>query len=278
MEEQVKAIFRATQALEARLHQQVSVSDMAEAAGYSLFYFIRTFNLVVQHTPYDYLIRRRLSEAAKAITGSQRRIADIAQDYGFSNQENFSRVFKKMFACSPAQCRKTSMLKDWQLFPAKTMEDLEFSFYCSSRPEIMERTEDTALYGLMVKQNTGHSGELFDADLINRVWESTASPGEIYLASLDPGGDGCEGFLFAGVASEQEGCGSSFLVNWNLPRGKYLRFVAAVDQAAAAWRYMTATWIPKEGTMVDHRMSVCVQQSTDACEKPVCVWMFPISE
>lgn len=54
------AVYQAIQLIEARLRDGLSVSEMAAAAGYSLYHFIRVFNQVVWHTPYDYLMRRRL--------------------------------------------------------------------------------------------------------------------------------------------------------------------------------------------------------------------------
>ncbi len=64
MNRPVESMFRAVQYIEAHLQSETDIAQIAEAVGYSLFYFIRTFDQVVQHTPYDYLMRRRLTEAA----------------------------------------------------------------------------------------------------------------------------------------------------------------------------------------------------------------------
>lgn len=57
-------ILRAVEFIELNLREPVSIKDAADAAGYSLYHFCRVFNSVIHHSPYDYIMRRRLSEAA----------------------------------------------------------------------------------------------------------------------------------------------------------------------------------------------------------------------
>jgi len=59
MDPQTERILAALGYIEQHLCEPIMVSDIARAAGYSLFHFIRTFNKIVRHTPYDYLMRRR---------------------------------------------------------------------------------------------------------------------------------------------------------------------------------------------------------------------------
>jgi len=61
------AILRAIDLVEERLHQSVTVAAMAEAAGYSLYHFCRVFSKYTRHTPYDYLMRRRMTLAATEV-------------------------------------------------------------------------------------------------------------------------------------------------------------------------------------------------------------------
>jgi AraC-like DNA-binding protein len=51
--------------IEAHLRADVTVGDVAAAVSYSVYHFCRTFNQVTHYTPYDYLMRRRLAEAAR---------------------------------------------------------------------------------------------------------------------------------------------------------------------------------------------------------------------
>ena len=118
MSEQLQAIHTALQYIEDHLHDEIAVADIAAATGYSLYHFIRTFNQAVHHTPYDYLMRRRLSEAACALLDSDDRIIDIALDYQFNNHETFSRAFKRMFDTQPSQWREVGRIPRRSLMPA----------------------------------------------------------------------------------------------------------------------------------------------------------------
>ena len=103
MNPKLGAIHSALDFIETNLREEISVGEIAESAGYSLYHFIRTFNQVVGHSPYDFLIRRRLTEASHELLTSERRILDIALDYCFNSHETFSRAFKRMFDTQPSQ-------------------------------------------------------------------------------------------------------------------------------------------------------------------------------
>ena len=119
------AISRALDFVEDNLKREITVADMANAAGYSLYHFSRTFNSVVHHTPYDYLMRRRLSESARDLVETDGRIIDIAFDFGFNSPETFSRAFKRMFDVQPHQWRKREWIDERLLMPRLTLEHIE---------------------------------------------------------------------------------------------------------------------------------------------------------
>ena len=93
---QLTAIGKALDFIEDNLEENIGVADMADAAGYSLYHFCRVFNSIVHHTPYDYLMRRRLSESARALVETDRKIIDVAFEYQFNSPETYSRAFKPL--------------------------------------------------------------------------------------------------------------------------------------------------------------------------------------
>jgi AraC family transcriptional regulator len=103
---QLEAMIQAVDFIETNLQETIQVADIADAVSYSLYHFCRTFNSLVHHTPYDYLIRRRLSESARELAATDRKIIDVAFDYRFNNPETFSRAFKRMFGMQPNQWKK----------------------------------------------------------------------------------------------------------------------------------------------------------------------------
>jgi len=103
---QLAAVADALRFVENHLKEEIGVADMAGAAGYSLYHFSRVFNALVHHTPYDYLVRRRLSESTHWLADTDRNIVDIAFEYQFGSHETFSRAFKRMFAVPPSAHRE----------------------------------------------------------------------------------------------------------------------------------------------------------------------------
>jgi AraC-like DNA-binding protein len=89
--------------VEQRITEPLNVQEMADEAGYSLFHFCRQFNRYVHHSPYDYLIRRRLSQAAGILKQGRKSITEIALDFCFSTPEGFSRAFRRMFGLLPSR-------------------------------------------------------------------------------------------------------------------------------------------------------------------------------
>ncbi len=112
--------------IEAHLCDPITVGDIAQAAGYSLFHFIRTFNGSVRHTPYDYLMRRRLSHAALRLLESEDQVLEIALACQFESHEGFTRAFGRMFGLPPSAWREQGFADRRKIMPALTEEDLVF--------------------------------------------------------------------------------------------------------------------------------------------------------
>ena len=87
-------IERALAYIEANLKAELGLADLAKAAGYSKYHFLRVFKQLTRLAPADYIRKRRLSEIAREIDKSDRSVSDIAFDYGFNSKENFTRAFK----------------------------------------------------------------------------------------------------------------------------------------------------------------------------------------
>jgi len=100
------SLGRALALVERGLRDELDVAAMAEAACYSLFHFVRVFTELTGHGPYDYLMRRRVAEAAREVVAGSRSILDIALEYRFESPEGFSRAFRRCFGLTPSEARK----------------------------------------------------------------------------------------------------------------------------------------------------------------------------
>lgn len=85
--------------------EALALSRLAERMGYSEFYVSRKFREISGMQFRDYLRYRRLAFTLKELRDTDRRILDIALDYGFSSHEAFTRAFGEAYGISPADYR-----------------------------------------------------------------------------------------------------------------------------------------------------------------------------
>ncbi|MGN0054906.1 MAG: helix-turn-helix domain-containing protein [Atopobiaceae bacterium] len=89
--------------------ENITVADMAEAASVSSSYLIRLFKRSLGTTPYNYLLRFRITKARQLLDETNKPVVQIAHDVGFSNESNFSFRFSKMVGLSPRAYRMSNV-------------------------------------------------------------------------------------------------------------------------------------------------------------------------
>lgn len=97
---------RVLQYVEANLDQDISVSDLAESACFSLFHFARAFHLATGKPPHAYLSERRLDKAKHLLAHSSMPLVEIALTCRFSGQANFTKAFTRTVGVSPGRYRQ----------------------------------------------------------------------------------------------------------------------------------------------------------------------------
>lgn len=98
-------IARAVELIYSSFHHDLSLDDLAQAAGMSRYHFLRCFKAQLGETPYAYMMRTRLRAAAKLLRSTSRAITDIALTCGFASLSHFGTVFRKVYHCSPSMYR-----------------------------------------------------------------------------------------------------------------------------------------------------------------------------
>jgi AraC-like DNA-binding protein len=84
----------------------LDVKRLAKLAGISQSQFERRFNRIFGTTPYEYLLRVRITAARTLLETTDRTIADIACETNFYDHSHFTRTFKRIIGVSPGQYRK----------------------------------------------------------------------------------------------------------------------------------------------------------------------------
>lgn len=85
--------------------EKLALGSLALRMGYSEYYVSRKFREISGMQFRDYLRYRRLAFALKELRDTDRRILDIALDYGFSSHEAFTRAFGEAYGVTPADYR-----------------------------------------------------------------------------------------------------------------------------------------------------------------------------
>jgi AraC-like DNA-binding protein len=85
--------------------EEMSLADVAKAAGASIFHFCKVFHKATGVKFTDYVARVRLEDARNRLLNPNLRVSEIAYDVGFQSLTQFNRTFKRVFGQSPTEFR-----------------------------------------------------------------------------------------------------------------------------------------------------------------------------
>lgn len=86
----------------------ITVEKLSEVAGMSEGHFCRTFKQYTLKTPIQFINSIRLAHAAEQLSGTDKRVLDIALDCGFNSVSYFIEVFRDNFNITPSRYRKNN--------------------------------------------------------------------------------------------------------------------------------------------------------------------------
>lgn len=91
--------------IEQNLKMDIDINLIVNQSFFSITHFYRIFQAMVGDSVKDYIRKRRLSNAAIELLTSEKRLIDIAFEYGFQSQEVFTRAFLRTFDTTPGRYR-----------------------------------------------------------------------------------------------------------------------------------------------------------------------------
>jgi AraC-like DNA-binding protein len=89
-----------------RIGSQITLQDMAAAAGLSRMYFAAQFRAATGMRPHEYLLRRRIDLAVSLLADDSASLVEVALAVGFQTQAHFTTVFRRFVARTPQQWRR----------------------------------------------------------------------------------------------------------------------------------------------------------------------------
>jgi AraC family transcriptional regulator len=269
----IPAIAQAVEYIEDNLTEDTTVAEIAEAVSYSLYHFCRTFNRVVHHSPYDYMMRRRLSESARTLLATDKKIIEVALDYCFNSPEAYSRAFKRLFGIQPTQWRKQGWLDRRRLMSRLTLAHLEHRNRSDYLRPVLEERDAFQVAGIMSLVGG-------DRTVIPRLWdllaqacaglEQVVTPKRYYGITFYPQAWETHSYFYmAAVEVKSLAIASPALVVKTIPPSRYVRFVhkGRFRDLELTLDYVYQTWLPKSGQCLSQPLEIeAYGQDLGVCE------------
>ncbi len=258
----INSIYQAVEFIEANLQQEITIADIADSVYYSLYHFSRMFNKLTHHTPYDYVIRRRLSESAKELINSDKKIIDIAYDYQFNNPETYSRAFKKMFAMQPMQWKKQGLVNNRLSLSKLSLDHIEHRTKGNYSKPVLEKKTSQHYAGLMTlvtdsNQAMSKLWTVFRQELRNLIEVERSN--DYYAIMSYPDDWQTKGFFYMAATKvlSLENL-NSILVVKTIPASNYGKFIhdGPIRDLPLMLDYIYQTWLAKSGQSLRYPLEI----------------------
>lgn len=109
MTEQILAVQRMQEYIEAHLDQEIDLAQLSRVSLFSPWYSYRLFKEHTGLTVADYIRRLRLSRSAMRLKNENVRITDAAFEMGFGSVDGYTRAFCREFGCNPMEYARNPM-------------------------------------------------------------------------------------------------------------------------------------------------------------------------
>lgn len=271
-----EAIQKTLNHIEEQISEEIKIEELAEIAELSLFYYQRLFTRLVKKPVREYIKLRRLARACGVLRNKQKRILDIAIDYGFSSHETFTRAFKDTYGITPAEYRNKSISLDNfdkpDLMLNYIMIDegvplisegmvLEINRKTLNEPINFLGVKDYFSFksGKMLGERPSVSEPAVIWNMFFRVHKDIPCIPKGRIIGVTYHGDAPEGYSTYFIGAETErGTKDSRFVNWELPVREYVvcefeaeNFEQLLPSALGKAMKYTRFWLKEHGLIAD---------------------------
>lgn len=93
--------------MEANLHKEIGLTELAGLVGISTEHFCRSFRGSTGTPPHRWVMQRRIAKAQALMADQRMTLTEIAQEVGYAGQSTFGAAFRKVTGLTPRQYRRT---------------------------------------------------------------------------------------------------------------------------------------------------------------------------
>jgi len=251
--------------IENNLYEPISPRNVANEVSYSYYHFHRYFHVMMGETISEYIRFRRLTEAAKSLLYTEKRILDIAVSLHFKSHEAFTRAFKNRYGVTPKQYRNNRI----DTLIGNTMQlDANELLHRSSKitltPEIIIVPSKTIM-GIRFETSIANNQSIKQWDILSKQvtkMKNTSANSNRY--SFFEANNNCEIELFnedslttefIGIEFDNTSIASNKMLIKEFSGGKYAKFVhtGTVNTLYMTYRYIWGTWFANSNKQLDMR-------------------------
>lgn len=262
--------------VEANLRRELSLRELAQRAGYSMWHFQKIFSATTGESLAEYIRGRRLTAALARLIDDEVSAAGLAKQYGFGSTAAFSRAFSKRFKLNPSQAKKH--LPSRSLVRAKpkiTVEYLRQIFKgVTMEPKIIEQ-EEKLMVGYQTSFVSALSPETNNMQVLPKLWQRFNADKHKILNRLPQQDFGvCDALtpeerLRASKADDSSYMACSEVSNSSevpqgmclrrIPAGRFAVFIhrGSMENIEHTFRYIYGAWLPASG--MELRDSPCLE-------------------
>jgi AraC family transcriptional regulator len=99
-------LSRVKQVVYGCIDQEISLKDMASAAGLSTNYFNQMFHRSAGQAAHQFVLNARVEHAKDLLKSPKLRVIDVAISCGFQTSQHFARVFRSICGATPTEYRR----------------------------------------------------------------------------------------------------------------------------------------------------------------------------
>lgn len=92
--------------MNANLHNDIALTDLASLLELSRFHFVRTFKQSTGLPPHQFLLARRIERAKELLAERDLSIAEVSRRTGFHGATQLTRTFRKLVGTTPTAFRR----------------------------------------------------------------------------------------------------------------------------------------------------------------------------
>lgn len=104
--EWISGVNQALDYIENHLKEEITIADIAHAVSISPYYFQKGFSRLCGFSVSDYIKKRRLTLAANELILTNKRIIEIALEYGYDSPDSFTKAFIRFHGATPSAIRR----------------------------------------------------------------------------------------------------------------------------------------------------------------------------